>query len=219
MRRTRPDTCPGDPDAHHAGRSRGMPFRVLGLSGSLRAASVNTRLLEAYAAAAPAGITVQRFDLRDVPLYDGDRDDLAGGDGPPHAVQALRAAVARSDALLLVGPEHNWSYSAVLKAAIDWCSRPKGASILAGRHVALGGASPGKGGTAQAQEHLRQVLASVRAEALERPVVTLGGMGADALRGDVPRAVGELLADQLEALRAAAQTDSSDLSRPSSLAA
>ena len=193
-----------------------MPFRVLGLSGSLRSASVNTRLLAAYAAAAPAGIAVQRFDLRDVPLYDGDRDDLAGGDGPPHAVQALRAAVVHSDALLLVGPEHNWSYSAVLKAAIDWCSRPKGASILAGRHVALGGASPGQGGTAQAQDHLRQVLASVRAEVLERPVVTLGGMGADALRGDAP---GALLAEQLEALRAAAQTDSSDLSRPSSLAA
>jgi hypothetical protein len=35
----------------------------------------------------------------------------------------------------------------------------------------------------------------------------------------VPGAIGVLLAEQLEALRAAAQTDSSDLSRPSSLAA
>ncbi len=208
-----------------------MPFRVLGLSGSLRAASVNTRLLEAYAAAAPSGIAVERFDLRDLPFYDGDRDDLAGGDGPPHAVQALRAAVVHSDALLLVGPEHNWSYAAVLKAALDWCSRPKGASILAGRHVALGGASPGAGGTARAQAHLREVLASVGAHPLAEPAVTLGGVGAAWAPGAVPEPVLALLARQLDALRAAAlagagsredaaaQVESSARSRPSSLAA
>jgi len=197
-----------------------MPFRVLGLSGSLRAASLNTRLLEAYAAAAPAGIAVQPLDLRDVPLYDGDRDDLGGGDGPPPAVAALRAAVAGADALLLVGPEHNWSYSAVLKSAIDWCSRPKFASILAGCHVALGGASPGPGGTARAQEHLRQVLESVRAEVLAAPGVAVGGAAAEALAGgSLPEEVRAALSDQLAALRLAAQAASVVRSRPSSLAA
>ena len=203
-----------------------MPFRVLGLSGSLRAASLNTRLLEAYAAAAPRGIVVEPFALRDVPLYDGDRDDLAGGDGPPHAVQALRAAVVHSDALLLVGPEHNWSYSAVLKNAIDWCSRPKFASILAGRHVALGGASPGPAGTARAQEHLRVVLESVRAEVPAGPVVAVGGAGAEALAaGELPTDVRVALGRQLDGLRAAAldtrdgQPANAVRSRPSSLAA
>ena len=206
-----------------------MSFRVLGLSGSLRAGSVNTRLLEAYAAAAPPGIAVERFDLRDLPVYDAGRDDLAGGDGPPPAVAALRAAIAGSDALLLVGPEHNWSYAAVLKAAIDWSSRPKGCSVLAGRPVALGGASPGAGGTVRAQEHLRQVLASVRAEVLAEPVVALGNATAGE---DWPGPAVELLARQLEALRrlapaspradgaaASPQAASSARSRPSSLAA
>ena len=200
-----------------------MSFRVLGLSGSLRRGSLNSRLLEAYAAAAPGGTAVEAFPLRDVPFYDADLDDLAGGDGPPAAVAALRTAIAGCDALLLVGPEYNWSYSAALKNAIDWCSRPKFASILAGRHVALGGASPGPAGTARAQEHLRQVLASVRAEVLDAPVVAVGGAGAEALAaGELPAEVRAVLARQLEALRAAArpdQTASAVRSRPSSLAA
>jgi chromate reductase len=203
-----------------------MPFRVLGLSGSLRAASLNTRLLEAYAAAAPRGIVVKPFALRDVPLYDADLDDLAGGENPPAAVAALRAAIAGSDALLLVGPEHNWSYSAVLKNAIDWCSRPKFASILAGRHVALGGASPGPAGTARAQEHLRVVLESVRAEVPAGPVVAVGGAGAEALAaGELPADVRVALGRQLDGLRAAAldtrdgQPANAVRSRPSSLAA
>ena len=200
-----------------------MSFRVLGLSGSLRRGSLNSRLLEAYAAAAPGGTAVEAFPLRDVPLYDADLDDLAGGDGPPAAVAALRRAIAGCDALLLVGPEYNWSYSAALKNAIDWCSRPKFASILAGRHVALGGASPGPAGTARAQEHLRQVLASVRAEVLDAPVVAVGGAGAEALAaGELPPDVRVALARQLEALRAAArpgQVASAVRSRPSSLAA
>jgi len=197
-----------------------MLFSVLGLSGSLRAASLNTRLLEAYAAAAPDGIAVDILGLHDVPLYDGDRDDLAGGDGPPPSVAALRGAVARADALLLVGPEHNWSYSAVLKSAIDWCSRPKFASILAGHHVALGGASPGPAGTARAQEHLRQVLDSVRAEVLAAPAVAVGGAAAEALAGGMLSGeVRAALGDQLAALRLAAQAASAVRSRPSSLAA
>ena len=211
-----------------------MPLRFVGLSGSLRAASLNTRLLEAYAAAAPPGIAVLRLPLHDVPLYDGDCDDLAGGDGPPPAVAALRAAIADADALLLVGPEHNWSYSAVLKSAIDWCSRPKFASILAGRQVAIGGASPGPGGTARAQEHLRQVLDSVRAEVLAAPEVAVGGGAAEALaRGELVPDVRDALCAQLAALRdaaldagpadrAAAEADqaaSAVRSRPASLAA
>jgi chromate reductase len=209
-----------------------MPFRVLGLSGSLRAASLNTQLLEAYAAAAPRGIAVEPFGLRGVPLYDADLDDLAGGEGPPPAVAALRAAIAGSDALLLVGPEHNWSYSAVLKNAIDWCSRPKFASILAGRHVALGGVSPGPAGTARAQEHLRVVLESVRAEVPAGPVVAVGGAAAEALAvGGPPADVRVALSRQLESLRAAAQGARAEQrarddqpanavrSRPSSLAA
>jgi chromate reductase len=138
-------------------------------------------------------------------------------------VAALRAAIAGSDALLLVGPEYNWSYSAALKNAIDWCSRPKFASILAGRHVALGGASPGPAGTARAQEHLRQVLASVRAEVPDGPVVAVGGAGAQALAaGELPADVRVALARQLETLRAAARPDqlaSAVRSRPPSLAA
>jgi chromate reductase len=148
-------------------------------------------------------------------------------------VAALRAAIAGSDALLLVGPEHNWSYSAVLKNAIDWCSRPKFASILAGRHVALGGASPGPAGTARAQEHLRQVLDSVRAHVLAGPAVAVGGDAAAAIAsGELPAEVRAALRAQLAALRqaarapaavggagAAGQPASAVRSRPSPLAA
>ena len=47
---------------------------LIGLSGSLRRASINTALLRAAAALAPAGVTVDVATLHGIPLYDGDAE-------------------------------------------------------------------------------------------------------------------------------------------------
>lgn len=104
-------------------------MNVLVLLGSLRAASTNARLAQAAIAALPAGAVATISSLpAHLPFYDEDLD-------VPDAVAAFRAEVAAADALIVVTPEYNATMSAVLKNAIDWASRPRGAAELAGKRV------------------------------------------------------------------------------------
>jgi chromate reductase, NAD(P)H dehydrogenase (quinone) len=139
---------------------------LLGICGSTRKASWNRALLSAAAelVAPLARLSIQ--DLRDIPNYDQDRDDQLGGTDPPAPVVELRRRIVEADGLVLSSPEYNWSFSGVLKNALDWCSRPASRSILAGKPVLLIGASGGPAGTGRAQLHLRQVLLSTRTPVL-----------------------------------------------------
>lgn len=86
--------------------------------------------------------------------------------GFPDAVVALRAAMTAADGLLVAAPEYNHSISGVLKNAIDWASRrPDGP--LDRKPTALLSAAGGSGG-ANAQAHLRDVLAHNRVQVLDR---------------------------------------------------
>ena len=64
-----------------------------------------------------------------------------------------------SDAVLFVTPEYNRSIPGALKNAIDWASRPYGSNAFTRKASAIIGTSPGKIGTAVAQQHLRSILA------------------------------------------------------------
>mgnify|MGYP000852587314 FL=1 len=131
---------------------------ILGLSGSLRRASLNSALLRAGAQLAPPGVTLRIGDIRGVPLYDG---DLEAESGIPAAVTALTDALAAADGLLLVTPEYNNGVPGVLKNALDWMSRGPGLERFRGKPVAVIGASPGAFGTAHAQSHWLPVLRSL----------------------------------------------------------
>jgi chromate reductase len=131
--------------------------QVLGVSGSLRAESYNTRLLEEAAAAAPSGIEVELFDpalLGELPLYDQDLED----EGAPASVERLREAWAAADAILFATPEYNGSVPGGLKNAIDWASRPKFDAALTNKTVAVIGASTGQFGALWAQQDLKRIL-------------------------------------------------------------
>lgn len=142
------------------------PVHVLGISGSLRAASYNTGLLRAAAEVLPAATTLEIFDLAPIPLYNGDVD----ASGQPDAVQQLKARIAAADALLIATPEYNHSIPGVLKNALDWASRPPSSSPLAGKPLAVMGAG-GRFGTVRAQMHLRQIAPSMGMLLLTRPDV------------------------------------------------
>lgn len=131
-------------------------MKVLAVSGSLRADSYNTRLLEEAAAAAPAGVEVELFEpagIADLPLYDQDLE----GDAPVSA-RRLREAWAGADAILFATPEYNGSVPGGLKNAIDWASRPRPEAALTNQTVAVIGASTGQFGAIWAQNDLRRVL-------------------------------------------------------------
>jgi len=144
-----------------------MPnLRVLGIAGSLRAASYNRGLLRAAVELAPDGMTIEVFEgLRAIPFYDADVETK----GDPEPVTALKSAIAAADALLVATPEYNYGVPGVLKNAIDWASRPPGRCVLNGKPAALMGATPGGTGTARAQLALRQSFVFTQTLALLQP--------------------------------------------------
>jgi chromate reductase, NAD(P)H dehydrogenase (quinone) len=145
-------------------------MRILGISGSLRAASYNTALLRAAAELAPAEVEVELYqDLEALPPYNEDRDT----DAPPVEVQRLREQIASADAVVFSTPEFNGTMPGQLKNAVDWASRPYGqSSALWGKPVAVIGASVTDYGAIWAQDHLRNALgiASARVLDIELPV-------------------------------------------------
>ncbi|MCV2866392.1 NADPH-dependent FMN reductase [Albidovulum sediminicola] len=132
---------------------------ILGLSGSLRKASFNAGLLRAAADLAPEGSAITIGSIREVPLYDADRE---AEEGLPPAVEVLQAQLAQADGLLLVTPEYNNGVPGVFKNAIDWMSRGPGLKLFVGKPVAVLGASPGGFGTILAQSHWLPVLRTLK---------------------------------------------------------
>jgi chromate reductase, NAD(P)H dehydrogenase (quinone) len=139
-------------------------MRVLGISGSLRRDSHNRSLLLEAAELLPAGVELETYDeLKVVPPYDEDDDR----EEVHPVVERLRDAVAGADAILIATPEYNSSVPGQLKNAIDWASRPRGAASIAGKPVAVIGASTGSFGGVWAQAELRRVLATAGARVVE----------------------------------------------------
>jgi len=140
-------------------------MRVLGISGSLRGDSHNTKLLRAAGELVEQhGGQFELFDgLKAIPPYDED-DEIGYG---PRPVIRLKRAIAKADAVLFATPEYNSSIPGVLKNAVDWASRPPAASPLRNKPVAVIGASTGMFGAVWAQAELRKVLAATGARVSE----------------------------------------------------
>ncbi len=151
---------------------------ILGISGSLRRDSHNTKLLGVAADEAPQSVSIEIADISDLPLYNGDleTDDDARY---PEPVLRFRRQISAADGLLFATPEYNWSVSGVLKNAIDWASRPetplhnKPAAIISGG---------GRFGGLRGQEHLRDILRHFEMRVVDAPdvVVPLVGRSFDA---------------------------------------
>lgn len=136
-----------------SGESTAGRFTVGYIVGSLSAMSINRALAEVLIRLAPESLTFVEIPIGDLPLYNRDLDE----DYPP-AGRALKDAISSVDAVLFVTPEYNRGIPGALKNAIDWASRPYGTNSFNRKPSAVIGASPGKIGTAVAQQSLRSVL-------------------------------------------------------------
>jgi chromate reductase, NAD(P)H dehydrogenase (quinone) len=142
-------------------------MKVLGISGSLRRDSYNTKLLRTAEELLPAGVELELYQgLKSVPPYD-EEDDVQPA---PPAVADLREAIARADAVLFATPEYNASIPGQLKNALDWASRPVATNVLRNKPVAVVGASTGAFGAVWSQAELRKVLATIGARVVEGDV-------------------------------------------------
>jgi NAD(P)H-dependent FMN reductase len=130
---------------------------IVGIAGSLRAASFNASLLRAAAGVMPDGADLEIATIKGIPLYDG---DVEANEGIPQPVASLKNQIAAGNGLLLVTPEYNNGIPGVFKNAIDWLSRPPAdiPRIFGNRPVAVIGASPGGFGTILAQNAWLPVL-------------------------------------------------------------
>ncbi len=132
--------------------------------GSLSSSSINRVLSRALIRLSPQDLEFSEIPIGGLPLYSPDFDN----DYPPEA-QALKAAIAGSDAVLFVTPEYNRSIPGALKNAIDWASRPWGQNSFDHMPAAVIGASPGQIGTAVGQQSLRAVLSFCNARQMTAP--------------------------------------------------
>jgi chromate reductase, NAD(P)H dehydrogenase (quinone) len=147
----------------------GKGITVLGICGSLRAASYNRAVLRAAIELKPPGMTIETADIGAIPLYNED----VRAQGFPPVVETLRQQIKDADALLLVTPEYNYSMSGVLKNAIDWASRPPD-QPFAGKPAAIMGAAAGMGGSSRAQHDLRRCCIFLDVHPLNKPEVLIG---------------------------------------------
>ncbi len=92
-------------------------MKILGISGSLRNASVNTALLRRAAALTPNGVTFIVYDgLGNLPHFNPelDREPL------PPAVSDFRSHLTSSAGVIISSPEYAHGIPGVLKNALDW---------------------------------------------------------------------------------------------------
>ena len=139
-------------------------YKVGYFVGSLSSTSINRALSRALVRLAPHDMEFTEVPIGNLPLYSPDFDSAF----PPEA-QALKDAIAASDAVLFVTPEYNRSIPGALKNAIDWASRPWGQNSFHHMPAAVIGASPGQIGTAMAQQSLRAVLSFCNARQMTAP--------------------------------------------------
>ncbi len=143
-------------------------MRILAISGSLRAASSNSRAIAALALLAPQDVEVEIWrGLGDLPFFNPDLDV----DPPPAAVADLRARVEACDALVISSPEYAHGVAGVMKNGLDWLVSHPG---IHETPVAVINATP-PGDYAQA--HMRDNLAVMFTTLVEDAFVTVNLRG------------------------------------------
>lgn len=142
--------------------------KILALVGGISKNSINRKLFHAIKDITPENIEFSEFDISLLPFFSQDLEgDL------PSIVRDLKSQVETADAIFFVTPEYNRSIPGVLKNAIDWASRPYGKSVWRGKKAAIVGMTPGKIGTAAAQQHLRLILSALGVFVLPLPEIYL----------------------------------------------
>jgi chromate reductase len=111
-------------------------MKIIAISGSLRATSLNTAVLHAACRLAPAGVKIEIFDgIGQLPFFNSDLE----GEHLPQDVANFRNVIGAADGLLISSPEYARGVAGVMKNALDWLV---GSQEFPGKPVALINTSP-----------------------------------------------------------------------------
>lgn len=157
-----------------------MTAKVAVIVGSLRKDSVNRLFAQALAKLTRPKLDLQIVEIAELPLYNQDLEAEL-----PAAVVRFKHQIESADAVLFVTPEFNRSFSAALKNAIEWGSRPWGKNSWAGKPGAIVGATLGAVGTAVAQSQLRGVVSAIGVALTAQPEVYLNFREGQVVDGEI----------------------------------
>ena len=144
--------------------------KLLGISGSLRAGSYNTMLVnEAARAFAPDHFQMADLNL---PLFNEDIEK----EGIPEGVSQLCEQIAWADALVIACPEYNKGPSGVMKNALDWVSRVR-PFRTAGKPTAFLSAAAGMAGGQRSKSHMYLYMIPFQVKMVLDPEVHIGQAG------------------------------------------
>ncbi len=94
-------------------------MHILAISGSLRARSSSTSIVQAAKLVAPPGVTVSIYEgLGSLPHFNPDLD--REGDTARREVADLKQKIGEADALIVSTPEYAHGVPGSLKNALDW---------------------------------------------------------------------------------------------------
>ena len=139
--------------------------------GSIREGAFSKAVAKYLLKTAPDHFEMKFLDIGNLPLYNQDLDD-----NPPEVWVRFKGAVQALDGVLFVTPEHNRSFPAALKNALDIASRPYGTSAWDGKPAGVVSVSPGALGGFGANHHLRQVLTFLNVPTMQQPEAYVGNV-------------------------------------------
>lgn len=158
------------------------PARIVGLSGSARAGSFNTKLLARAMELASEVADTETVDVAalPLPLYNGDLEEASGL--PENAI-AIKKTLQAADGIIIASPEYNGSMTPLLSNLLAWCSRPHEDgeamySAFKGKVVGLVSTSPGNLGGLRGLVHTRDLLGNLMANVVAEQVAVGGSFKA-----------------------------------------
>lgn len=151
-----------------------MSKQVIGIViGSIRSGSYSRSVANYIVSQGTADVEFKVLEIGALPLYNQDLDNA-----PPAQWVQFREQVKALDGVLFITPEHNRSFPAALKNALDIASRPYGSSVWNGKPGGIISVSPGALGGFGANHHLRQVLTFLNVLTLQQPEAYIGNITA-----------------------------------------
>lgn len=141
------------------------------IMGSYRKDSYSRKIANHLVGQLPKGYSAVFISAENLPMYN---QDLESGSSVPQEWSDFREQLDKADAFLFVTPEHNRTFPAVLKNALDVGSRPYGSSKWNDKPGAVVSVSPGKIGGFGANHHLRQTLVFLNVAVMPQPEAYIG---------------------------------------------
>ncbi|MFZ2159022.1 MAG: NADPH-dependent FMN reductase [Bradyrhizobium sp.] len=143
-------------------------MKIIAISGSLRAVSLNTAVLHAAGRLAPAGAEIEVYEgIGQLPFFNPDLD----GERLPRQIADFRNIIGTADGLLISSPEYARGVAGVTKNALDWLV---GSFEFPNKPVALINTSPR---ATHAQAALTITLETMSARLVKDASITLPLLG------------------------------------------